>query len=104
MTTDDDFKTLLADYAAPVEEDGFSNAVMAALPADVLVKAASRWRGVVGGTVLAVGLALWALALRHVLGDVAFDPAVLADIPWLYAAVPVSGMALWFLLDPDLAV
>ena len=104
MTTDDDFKTLLADYAAPVEEDGFSNAVMAALPADVSVKRASPWRGVVSGIIIAVSLALWALALRHVLGDMAFDPAMLADIPWLYAAVPMAGIMLWLGLDPDLAV
>ena len=111
MNTDSEFQSLLADYAAPVEDNGFSDAVLAKAAARERREARlSRWRlwltaGALSGSALTVALVIgpllpteptgWLEASLQGLAAAAVQPATIAAV----ALLPLG----WLLLDPDAA-
>ena len=105
MNTDDDFAALLSDYAAPVADNGFSDAVMArARRAERL----ARWRtGLSGGALFGTALTV-ALMTGPLFPELSLDGTSLSAVaeaaqnPLLLGAVALLPFA-WLLLDPDVA-
>ena len=99
MNTDSELTTLLGDYAAPVADDGFTDAVMSALPTR---RRTAVWRAALLPVAVGVGAAAWAWALGRVLPELALDVSALASVPWLWAALPAGLGVVWLTLEPEL--
>ena len=107
MNTDDDFAALLADYAAPVPDDGFADAVIArAGAADRRARQLARWRrglsgGALFGTVLTAALMTGPIVPELSLDGLTWERlAEAAQNPVLLGAVALLPFA-WLVLDPE---
>ena len=104
MNTDDEFTALLADYAAPVADDGFAEAVLAeAALREQRAERLARWRvWLSGGALFGTALTL-ALMTGPLLPEVPLE-SVSAGLrhPALLGAVALLPLG-WLALDPDMA-
>jgi len=98
------FKNLLSDYAAPLEDDGFTQAVMRS--ANISARHVDNFRRAMIGGACFIGGVIAATQLPALMGligkvDVAL-PAASTDLlisQWALAGIVLLGFVLWAALD-----
>ena len=101
---DHDFRSLLADYAAPVADDGFTQTVLRRSAKikgrrPIIAPLIAAVLGLLAGTIWAQFVSLdhiWARISKTSLPDVSGTLGLSS-----YALIPVLVLVLWLIIDPD---